>query len=121
MPRGATDEESPQRVRALPGRHQSRTRAGEQHEDRRAEVRDPPRQKDGSGDVRIAHRVGVGPDHREVPYVVDRHDDDDQPADYVDRAQPVPALIGRIADRGISNRDGGCYGWGHVAATISVL
>ena len=83
---------SPARLFLAPS--ESRAGPGEQHEHRRTEVRDPARREQPDGDVRIRHRILFGREQEEVPDVVDRHDDDDQPAHHVDGAEAIGALIG---------------------------
>ena len=55
--------------------------------------------------VRIAQRIAVtAPVHEEVAHVVDRHDDDHEATQHVDRREAVSALVGVIADSSSSRR-----------------
>ena len=90
----AARKEEPRQVAGRPScRHQSGAGSRQQHEHRRAEVRDPSRGEQPDGDVGIRHRILVRGHHEMVADMVDRHDDDDQPAQHVDGAEPVGAMI----------------------------
>jgi hypothetical protein len=90
QPEPARDEKSRQRRQAQAARMlQVGRHAGQEDEDRRAEVRDPARQEqDGAGVREIgrieAERVGVD----EVARVVQRHQHHHHPAEQVDRIDP---------------------------------
>ena len=59
-------------------RHQPGADAGQQHEDRRAEMRDPARHEQAEGDIGIRRRILEGACQKEVSDVIDGHDDDHQ-------------------------------------------
>jgi hypothetical protein len=57
-------------------------------------VGDPPGRKQQGAGRRIGRGILDGSGHREVTNVIERHHDDDEPAQDVQRRQPVRALIG---------------------------
>jgi hypothetical protein len=94
QPRATREQKAGERPRALARGHQPRARAGEEHEHRGAEVRDPPGEEDGGAYLGIGRRILLGAEHHVIAHVIESHDDDHEAAEHVDAGEPVRAGIG---------------------------
>ena len=103
QPEPPREKESGQFTRRPPPQREVGARAREQEEHRRAEVRDPAREKQPRR--RVGQVRGILPGHaEEVPRVIERHHDHDHAADEVDRFQARSICGGAHATSGLPAR-----------------
>ena len=104
-PEAALDEEGGPAFRVAAAQPEESTDPGREEEDRGAEVRDPAREEEGDGGPgQVLRRKGHGAEVKEVPGVVEGHEDHDQAAQGVHG--PVAVLPCGETDR----RRGGTAG-----------
>ena len=110
-PQPALEEERARRAGRSARRHQARAGSGEEHEHRRAEMRDPPREEEGGTNRRIGHRIRFAAHVEEIAHVIDGHDHDHETTKHVDAGQPIGAANrrakARALDDGFDRQTGG--------------